>query len=351
MADTRMKRVIGHWTAGGGRASADDRTHYHRLVEYDGTVITGTEEIEDNIVTSDGDYAAHTLRLNTGSIGIAMCGMRGAKEHPFEAGPSPLNEVQFTAFCRVIAGLCVEYSIPVTPTTVLTHAEVQPTLGVQQRGKWDLARLPWKPELRGSRAVGDYMRYRIRMMLGAEEVVETNRPTLRFGMKGVAVAELQSDLADLGYFAGRLDGDFGPLTRAALLAFQADNDLTTDAIVGAMTWTALDEADPRPLREVSQADIDAESGTAKDALMTARVGDLVGIGGVAGLVMQAQQAGAAAEAASGVLGTISGVVTEHWPALLLCGLCVVAWIALRALGHSTRKRRLRDAREHRSLAR
>ena len=297
------------------------------------------------------DYAAHTLRLNTGSIGIAMCGMRDAKEHPFEAGPSPINETQFTAFCRVIADLCVEYSIPVTPMTVLTHAEVQPTLGVQQRGKWDISRLPWKPKLRGSRAVGDYMRYRIRMMLGAEDVVETNRPTLHFGMKGVAVAELQSDLADLGYFAGRVDGYFGPLTRAALLAFQADNDLTTDAVVGAMTWTALGEADPRPLREVSQADIDAESGTAKDALMTARVGDLVGLGGVAGVITQVQQAGAAAEAASGVLGTISGVVTDHWPALLLCGLCVVAWVALRALGHTTRKRRLRDAREHRSLAR
>lgn len=348
MADKRMTRIIAHWTGGGGRASVDDRAHYHRLVEYDGTVVHGAEAIEDNIVTSDGDYAAHTLRLNTGSIGVAMCGMRGAKEHPFDAGPSPLTEEQFNSFCQMIAGLCLEYGIPVTPQTVLTHAEVQPTLGVVQRGKWDIARLPWKIDVRGARAVGDYMRYRIRMMLGAEEVVQTNRPTLRFGDRGVAVAELQADLAELGYFSGRTDGHFGPLTRAALLAFQADQDLTTDAVAGAMTWRALSEAEPRPPREVTQADIDAESGTAKDALMTARVGDLVGLGGIAGIATQATQA---ADAASGALGTLTGLVTQHWPALLLCGLCVLAWVALRALGHTTRTRRLRDAREHRSLAR
>jgi hypothetical protein len=51
------------------------------------------------------------------------------------------------------------------------------------------------------------------------------------------------------------------------------------------------------------------------------------------------------------MGQLSAMVTEHWPALLLCGLCVVAWFALRALGYSTRRRRLRDARENRSLAR
>lgn len=177
---------------------------------------------------------------------------------------------------------------------------------------------------------------------------ETNRPTLQFGDNGVAVAELQSDLAALGYFSGRTDGHFGPLTRAALLAFQADQDLTTDAVAGAMTWRALSEAEPRPPREVTQADIDAESGTAKDALMTARVGDLVGLGGIAGIATQATQA---ADAASGALGTLTQLVQSHWPALLLCGLCVLAWVALRALGHTTRKRRLRDAREHRSLAR
>ncbi|SMX27278.1 Putative peptidoglycan binding domain protein [Pelagimonas phthalicica] len=351
MANAHMRRIIAHWTAGRGRASASDKQHYHRLTEYDGTHVRGTEAIEDNITTGDGDYAAHTLRLNTGSIGVAMCGMHNAKETPFDAGPSPINEPQFHAFCQMIASLCLEYGIPVTPETVLTHAEVEPTLGVKQKGKWDMTRLPWKPELRGARPVGDYLRSRVNAVLGSKPVIATNRPTLRFGDQGVAVAELQTDMAALGYFSGRMDGDFGPLTRAALLAFQADNGLATDAIAGAMTWRALGEAKPRPMRAISQAEIDAESGTAKDARMVAVVGDIIGVGGVAGIAKQAQKASETVEAASGLLGTLSATVVQYWPALVFSGGCVVAWLALRALSGSQRKRRLRDAREGRSLAR
>ena len=195
------------------------------------------------------------------------------------------------------------------------------------------------------------MRDRVRQMIGALDTSQINRPTLRFGGRGVFVAELQADLAALGYFSGRIDGIFGALTRAAVLAFQADQGLATDAVAGPMTWRALVNAEPRPPRDLTQDDIDAESGTAQDALMAARVGDVVGVGGVVGIATQAQQAAEAAQSASGALGALSGIVVDHWPALLLCGLCVTAWVVLRALSHTTRKRRLRDAREHRSLAR
>lgn len=50
MTNKRMTRVIAHWTGGGGRASADDREHYHRLIEYDGTLVIGKEAIEDGPV-------------------------------------------------------------------------------------------------------------------------------------------------------------------------------------------------------------------------------------------------------------------------------------------------------------
>ena len=265
-----MKRVIAHWTAGAGRASREDKEHYHLLVEYDGSVVRGKEDVEDNIVTSDGDYAAHTA--------------------------------QFNAFCKLVADLCVEYGIPVTPQTVLTHAEVQTTLGVQQRGKWDVARLPWRDDLRGARSVGDYMRQRITLMLGGVEVLQTNRPTLRFGDKSVDVGVWQVELSDRGYHLGRADKDFGRLTRAATLAFQADNGLPSDGVVDADDWLQVVKAAPRPERFVTQEEIDRESGTAQDAQMTARVGDLVGIGGVAGIATQAKQAGDVAQAASGVMG-------------------------------------------------
>jgi len=351
MTDKRMKRIICHWTAGGSRASNLDREHYHRLVEQDGTVVKGYKSVADNIVASDGDYAAHTLNLNTRSIGVSMCGMRDAIEYPFSPGPSPINEEQFLVFCRLIADLCREYSIPVTPKTVLTHAEVETNLGVKQRGKWDIAVLPWDRRLTGARVVGDHLRKTVTAMLGDKPAVPATRPAIRFGAMGVAVAELQTDLAALGYFSGRIDGDFGPLTRAALLAFQADQDLETDAVAGPLTWAALERAQPRPPRDITQAEIDAESGIAGDARIAQRVGDLVGIGGIAGIATQISTASDAVGAGLSGMQRLSDALLDNWPLVAVGLLCLFGWLALRALGVSIRRRRLRDAREHRSLSR
>lgn len=171
MTDKGMVRIIAHWTGGTGFANSTDRAHYHVLVQSDASVIAGTEAIEDNIVTSDGDYAAHTLRLNTGSIGVALCGMAGAQESPFFAGAHPFNEKQFAAFCAEIARLSIEWGIPVTPQTILTHAEVQHTLGVPQRQKWDITRLPWRDDIRGAGPVGDLMRRLVREEIMRLQVV------------------------------------------------------------------------------------------------------------------------------------------------------------------------------------
>ena len=42
-----------------------------------------------------------------------------------------------------------------------------------------------------------------------------------------------------GFNPGKIDGVFGPLTRAAVLAFQKSKGLVQDGIVGRKTWTAL----------------------------------------------------------------------------------------------------------------
>ena len=68
--------------------------------------------------------------------------MLGAREAPFDAGSQRINEAQIEALAQLVANLCRRYGIPVTRATVLTHAEVQPTLGVRQRGKWDITWLP-----------------------------------------------------------------------------------------------------------------------------------------------------------------------------------------------------------------
>ena len=58
-------------------------------------------------------------------------------------------------------------------------------------------------------------------------------PTLRYGSRGAAVAELQRRLHISA------DGVFGRQTQAAVLAFQRSRGLVADGIVGPKTWAAL----------------------------------------------------------------------------------------------------------------
>jgi len=51
--------------------------------------------------------------------------------------------------------------------------------------------------------------------------------------------EYQYILQDLGYYSGSVDGIHGQLTDSAVRAFQEDNGLAVDGIVGDLTWPAL----------------------------------------------------------------------------------------------------------------
>lgn len=64
-------------------------------------------------------------------------------------------------------------------------------------------------------------------------------PMLRTGSKGNAVALLQSLLTIRGFTCGKYDGEFGPLTQAAVNRFQKWANLAVDGVVGKDTWTAL----------------------------------------------------------------------------------------------------------------
>jgi hypothetical protein len=158
-----MIRIIPHWTAGGYIASSLDKEHYHFLIEGDLDVVRGHRSILDNVniagKTSD-DYAAHTRGCNTKAIGIALCASAGAEESPYKPGKCPVTEAQWDRMAGVIAHLCKVYRIPVTDKTVLTHAEVQKNLGIQQAGKWDIAKLPFGG-LVTAKACGDDLRRRV----------------------------------------------------------------------------------------------------------------------------------------------------------------------------------------------
>jgi hypothetical protein len=149
MQDCDMDRIILHWTAGASFASDHDRGYYHILIEADGTLVQGKKKIIDNVSTSDGVYAAHTSQFNTKSIGISLCGMAGARESPFYAGTSPINEAQWKVAARVAAELARKYKIPVDKTHVLSHGRVQANCGIPQSGKWDVCELPWNRSIHG----------------------------------------------------------------------------------------------------------------------------------------------------------------------------------------------------------
>jgi hypothetical protein len=63
-------------------------------------------------------------------------------------------------------------------------------------------------------------------------------PVIGVGDRGSDVVRLQTLLNELG--AGLVvDGQFGPMTEAAVMSFQAENGLEVDGLVGRVTWAAL----------------------------------------------------------------------------------------------------------------
>lgn len=68
------------------------------------------------------------------------------------------------------------------------------------------------------------------------------RPVLREGSRGQDVTQMQLQLIRRGYMRkNEADGDFGKITKGALLCFQFENKLEVDAVCGAQTWAALEK--------------------------------------------------------------------------------------------------------------
>lgn len=237
-----MQRIILHWSAGGHAVSALDRQHYHYIIDGDGQIVAGHHAPEANAgPLRAGRYAAHTLNTNTGSIGVALAAMAGAVERPFDPGRAPITDAQVAALATLCAQLCAQYRIPVTRRTVLSHAEVQTTLGIVQRGKWDVTWLPGMDAPGAPVAVGDLLRERIRSVVRQGEATAEPPalpPTIRRGDIGSPVLEAQRRLEARGYDLTP-DSIFGRATDAAVKQFQRARGLVADGIVGPATWARL----------------------------------------------------------------------------------------------------------------
>jgi len=177
------RRVIWHWTAGGLFATKRERSCYHVLIERleghphdptdDRIVYRAGVPIARNMRSVAGlpsyahdrerGYAAHVARLNAYSIGVAMCGMRGAVDYRnvgrgVRPGPSPITALQVRALLSISVVLASVYDLEVSERTFLGHYEVERVYGIAlTRGRWDPSWIPTRHDLDPGE-VGDYLR-------------------------------------------------------------------------------------------------------------------------------------------------------------------------------------------------
>lgn len=157
-----MKRIIIHWTAGTYNPTNHEKKCYHFLIDNKGESHNGFFKPEDNENCNDGKYAMHTGGGNTGSIGVAVCGMYVPREVSVKYTKYPLTKIQCERMFKLCADLCKKYNIPITSDTVMTHYE----FGVKHPNttshhKPDITFLPPYPWVTQSE-VGNFIRSKIK---------------------------------------------------------------------------------------------------------------------------------------------------------------------------------------------
>ena len=228
-----ITRIVIHQQLGNGSVEATNRYHItpgpenhlsaagapHLAYHY------GIERPAGGIIQANrlSDITWHTRGQNVASIGIMLCGHYPGTGHELvglEVGPT---DDQMTALAWLVDHLRAELNLP-------QHAV---------HGHYHFGR-PACPGHRAQQWIEEY-----RNADADDDAPEYDLKTVR----GV-----QQALTDLGYDLGRVDGDWGLRTAAAVRRFQADVGLSPDGIVGPETRSAFRERlreaalpSPRPL--------------------------------------------------------------------------------------------------------
>ena len=154
-------KIIMHWTAGWGDSLFDD---YHVSVTTDGKIYVSEDSFAETL--------EHTWKLNTGTVGVAMCCCVGATTE--DLGEEPPTESQIAVFAQVVAAIADGLWLTINAENVLTHGEAADSLALYDAcdlygprndcERWDLEFLgtqespqfnPWAAD--GSRG-GDVLR-------------------------------------------------------------------------------------------------------------------------------------------------------------------------------------------------
>lgn len=178
----RAKRLIWHWTAGRHHPSPEELLRYHYLIAHDygedidddgddvARLIEGVP-VENNLRSVaapaahqgpivDGKpvgYAAHTAGFNSWSIGLSLCGMRGAvdrrPELGVEPGPSPITVLQIRCLIASSVSIGALHGLEPVPEQMFSHYEAESIHGVDQvpagpgTWKWNVTWLPHRPDM------------------------------------------------------------------------------------------------------------------------------------------------------------------------------------------------------------
>ncbi len=190
---------------------------------------------------------------------------------------------------------------------------------------------------------------------------------LRMGMlNSERVRSMQRVLKGLGYAVGTPDGDYGNITRDAVLAWKADNDLPLSPDVSPSDLDRMESSAPRPLSEArstaTTAEVKAVDGSVRndDRALKVAVGAATSIAiptiaDNTGALDSLEQASETAGKANGLVeqvvdgGRTLGIdvaafVSSHSTLLLICGLAVVGYFIWKSM-----RAKVEDHREGRKL--
>lgn len=155
---TGLKRVCLHWTAGSLSVNSVDKRHYHYIVDGQGVVHNGIHKPQSNAkqLSNRDKYAAHCAGGNSYTLGVAVCG--GFKGYRLGA----YTQKSLERACELIAKVCKNEGIEVTPDTVYTHYEFgKKHPNTDSGGKIDINQIPWDTAI-SPNEVGNEIRRKIR---------------------------------------------------------------------------------------------------------------------------------------------------------------------------------------------
>ncbi|WP_057461302.1 N-acetylmuramoyl-L-alanine amidase [Pseudovibrio sp. POLY-S9] len=153
-----LHRIHLHWTGGGAGIIDLELMHYNEVIDHEGKVHSGKYPVTMQAAYAVGKAASHTLNANSGAIGLAIDCMADAIEQPFSAGSAPMTTSQLKVLTERAAYYCEMFDIPVTRYSVLSHAEIQRILGINQKRKWDICWIPGMQAPDDPILVGDKIR-------------------------------------------------------------------------------------------------------------------------------------------------------------------------------------------------